>query len=91
MIKFRVSIYDSELIHFGSSDADIKHVLHVESDDAEKSIIVEIDHIYEQFKDVIDKLNGQTFEVHENVSAQLLQQLNIEGHEELYHLTEESD
>mgnify|MGYP003148757800 CR=1 FL=1 len=87
MIKFRVYIQDSELVHGTvDSDSQIKHLINIESDDAEKSIIVEIDHIYEQFKDVIDKLNGQTFEVHENVSAQLLQQLNIEGHEEFYHL-----
>ena len=91
MIKFRLDIQDSELVHAGMIDADEKHFVHLRAEDASKSVIVEISHIYEQFKDVIDKLNGQTFEVHENMSAQLLQQLHIEGHEELYHLTEESD
>jgi hypothetical protein len=87
MSKFRVYIQDSELVHGTvDSDSQIKHLINIESDDAEKSIIVEIDHIYEQFKDVIEALNGQTFEVHDDISTELFEQLNIEGHEEFYHL-----
>ena len=86
MIKFRLDIQDSELVHAGMIDADEKHFVHIRAEDASKSVIVEISHIYEQFKDVIEALNGQTFEVHDDISTELFEQLNIEGHEEFYHL-----
>ena len=86
MIKFRLDIQDSELVHAGMIDADEKHFVHLRAEDASKSVIVEISHIYEQFKDVIEALNGQTFEVHDDISTELFEQLNIEGHEEFYHL-----
>ena len=86
MIKFRLDIQDSELVHAGMIDADDKHFVHIRAEDASKSVIVEISHIYEQFKDVIEALNGQTFEVHDDISTELFEQLNIEGHEEFYHL-----
>ena len=86
MIKFRLDIQDSELVHAGMIDADEKHFVHLRAEDASKSVLVEISHIYEQFKDVIEALNGQTFEVHDDISTELFEQLNIEGHEEFYHL-----
>ena len=86
MIKFRLDIQDSELVHAGMIDADDKHFVNIRAEDASKSVIVEISHIYEQFKDVIEALNGQTFEVHDDISTELFEQLNIEGHEEFYHL-----
>ena len=86
MIKFRLDIQDSELVHSGMIDADEKHFVHIRSEDASKSVIVEISHIYSQYKDIIEALNGQTFEVHDDISTELFEQLNVEGHEEFYHL-----